>query len=107
MPVSSVIYMNRIVFFVYHLYLYLYHRIVFVSWYPVCYIMLTRLDYSSALEYSIIKRYANIVYYYYYISAIGIIPNLYWKICRANLLNTFFLEWETIKLLKIILVGRL
>ena len=24
------------------------------------------LDYSSALEYSIIRRYTNIVYYYYY-----------------------------------------
>ena len=28
--------------------------------------MLTILDYSSALEYSIIRRYTNIVYYYYY-----------------------------------------
>ena len=28
--------------------------------------MFTRLDYSSALEYSIIRRYINIVYYYYY-----------------------------------------
>ena len=28
--------------------------------------MFTRLDYSSALEYSIIRRYTNIVYYYYY-----------------------------------------
>ena len=27
--------------------------------------MFTRLDYSSALEYSIIRRYTNIVYYYY------------------------------------------
>ena len=26
--------------------------------------MFTRLDYSSALEYSIIRRYTNIVYYY-------------------------------------------
>ena len=30
--------------------------------------MFTRLDYSSALEYSIIRRYTNIVYYYYYIA---------------------------------------
>ena len=30
--------------------------------------MFTRLDYSSALEYSIIRRYTNIVYYYYYYS---------------------------------------
>ena len=29
--------------------------------------MFTILDYSSALEYSIIRRYTNIVYYYYYI----------------------------------------
>ena len=28
--------------------------------------MFTRLDYSSALEYSIIRRYTNILYYYYY-----------------------------------------
>ena len=28
--------------------------------------MFTILDYSSALEYSIIRRYTNIVYYYYY-----------------------------------------
>ena len=28
--------------------------------------MFTRLDYSSALEYSIIRRYTNNVYYYYY-----------------------------------------
>ena len=27
--------------------------------------MFTILDYSSALEYSIIRRYTNIVYYYY------------------------------------------
>ena len=33
----------------------------------VCYYMLTRLDYSSALEYIIIRRYTNIVYYYYII----------------------------------------
>ena len=30
----------------------------------VCYYMFTILDYSSALEYSIIRRYTNIVYYY-------------------------------------------
>ena len=29
--------------------------------------MFTILDYSSVLEYSIIRRYTNIVYYYYYI----------------------------------------
>ena len=37
--------------------------------------MFTILDYSSALEYSIIRRYTNIVYYYYYyiiIMAIGL-----------------------------------
>ena len=28
--------------------------------------MFTILDYSSALEYSIIRRYTNIVFYYYY-----------------------------------------
>ena len=28
--------------------------------------MFTILDYSRALEYSIIRRYTNIVYYYYY-----------------------------------------
>ena len=28
--------------------------------------MFTIVDYSSALEYSIIRRYTNIVYYYYY-----------------------------------------
>ena len=28
--------------------------------------MFTILDYSSALEYNIIRRYTNIVYYYYY-----------------------------------------
>ena len=28
--------------------------------------MFTILDYSSSLEYSIIRRYTNIVYYYYY-----------------------------------------
>ena len=28
--------------------------------------MFTILDYSSALEYSIIRHYTNIVYYYYY-----------------------------------------
>ena len=28
--------------------------------------MFTILDYSSALEYSIIRSYTNIVYYYYY-----------------------------------------
>ena len=33
----------------------------------VCYYVFTILDYSSALEYSIIRRYTNIVYYYYYV----------------------------------------
>ena len=32
--------------------------------------MFTILDYSSALEYSIIRRYTNIVYYYYYKSRV-------------------------------------
>ena len=39
----------------------------------VCYYMFTILDYSSALEYSIIRRYTNIVYYivyYYYYEAL-------------------------------------
>ena len=40
-----------------------YYRIMFV--FIVCYYMFTILDYSSALEYSIIRRYTNIVYYYY------------------------------------------
>ena len=35
--------------------------------------MFTILDYSSALEYSIIRRYTNIVYYYYIIIIIIII----------------------------------
>ena len=35
--------------------------------------MFAILDYSSALEYSIIRRYTNIVYYYYYIIIIIII----------------------------------
>ena len=39
-----------------------YYRIVFVSLYVII-IMFTILDYSSALEYSIIRRYTNIVYY--------------------------------------------
>ena len=34
--------------------------------------MFTRLDYSSALEYSIIRRYTNIVYYYYKIKTLVI-----------------------------------
>ena len=38
-----------------------YYRIVFVSLYVI---MFTILYYSSALEYSIIRRYTNIVYYY-------------------------------------------
>ena len=40
--------------------------------------MFTRLDYSSALEYSIIRRYTNIVYYYYYLlmSFMGTIGNI-------------------------------
>ena len=41
-----------------------YGRIVFVSSYVI---MFTILDYSSALEYSILRRYTNIVYYYYII----------------------------------------
>ena len=32
--------------------------------------MFTILDYTSALEYSIIRRYTNIVYYYYYIGLV-------------------------------------
>ena len=32
--------------------------------------MFTILDYSSALEYSIIRHYTNIVYYYYYVNVI-------------------------------------
>ena len=42
-----------------------YYRIVFVSLNVI--IMFTILDYSSALEYGIIRRYTNIVYYYYYV----------------------------------------
>ena len=41
---------------------YVYYRIVFVS---LCVVMFAILDYSSALEYSIIRCYTNIVYYYY------------------------------------------
>ena len=37
----------------------------------VCYYMFTRLDYSSALEYSIIRHYTNIIYYYYNMYYIG------------------------------------
>ena len=43
---------------VYHCMLYMYYCL---------FGMFTILDYSSALEYSIIRRYTNIVYYYYYI----------------------------------------
>ena len=46
-----------------------YHCILLVSLYVIHVIlfgMFTILDYSSALEYSIIRRYPNIVYYYYY-----------------------------------------
>ena len=32
--------------------------------------MFAILDYSSALEYSIIRRYTNIVYYYYFMSVV-------------------------------------
>ena len=46
-----------------------YHCVLLVSLYVIYVILLfgmfTRLDYSSALEYSIIRRYTNIVYYYY------------------------------------------
>ena len=46
-----------------------YHCILLVSLYVIYVIflfgMFIRLDYSSALEYSIIRRYTNIVYYYY------------------------------------------
>ena len=43
----------------------------FVSSYVI---MFTILDYSSALEYSIIMRYTNIVYYYYYTTNIPAYP---------------------------------
>ena len=44
-----------------------YYRIVFVSLYVIiCYYMFNILDYSSPLEYSIIRRHTNSVYYYYY-----------------------------------------
>ena len=50
--------------------------------------MFTRLDYSSALEYNIIRRYTNIVYYYYYINRAAIVSividhldNHGWKHC--------------------------
>ena len=35
--------------------------------------MFTILDYSSAIEYSIIRRYTNIVYYYFLLIIISII----------------------------------
>ena len=38
----------------------------------VCYHMLTRMDYSSILEYSIIRLYTNIAYYYYVLGAVVI-----------------------------------
>ena len=46
--------------------------------------MFTRLDYSSALEYSIIRRYTNIVYYYYCI----------FKLCVSKELESRFLVFE-------------
>ena len=42
--------------------------------------MFTRLDYSSALEYSIIRHYTNIVYYYY-ISSLAYLPEMYDRAC--------------------------
>ena len=59
--------------------------------------MFTRLDYSSALEYSIIRRYTNIVYYYYYnnfslnhfssIDYFIITHNIYASIISNNVIN--------------------
>ena len=39
--------------------------------------MFTILDYSSALEYSIIRRYTNIVYYYY----VGAVEEMMCVVC--------------------------
>ena len=47
--------------------------------------MFTILDYSSALEYSIIRRYTNIVYYYYYFVNIC----MYLLLCRNKLFFLF------------------
>ena len=53
--------------------------------------MFTILDYSSALEYSIIRRYTNIVYYYYYYTTMWIevplMPLIYNMFQVALLIN--------------------
>ena len=79
--------------------------------------MFTILDYSSALEYSIIMRYTNIVYYYYYSKAFDIekhdpliellqsldpqdvkpLSNLYWNQHAAVRHNTELSESISIK----------
>ena len=68
-----------------------YYRIVFVSLYV--YYMFTILDYSSALEYSIIRRYTNIVYYYnIYICIIQNLShkiNLFEGISKICIITTF------------------
>ena len=57
--------------------------------------MFTRLDYSSALEYSIIRRYTNIVYYYYYVcccDCVGVCVNV---CCVAAVVkDSVFLAWK-------------
>ena len=45
--------------------------------------MFTILDYSSALEYSIIRRYTNIVYYYYYYFKQSLLDSLNCRIVEA------------------------
>ena len=53
----------------------------------VYYYMFTRLDYSSALEYSIIRRYTNNVYYYMVLWCGPRIASLpFTQVCRLLLL---------------------
>ena len=49
--------------------------------------MFTRLDYSSALEYSIIRRYTNIVYYYYIIATGDVIIEHFSGVRRVILVD--------------------
>ena len=56
--------------------------------------MFTILDYSSALEYSIIRRYTNIVYYCYYVDertrrlSLSIAPVIVHAVPKGKVLTT-------------------
>ena len=54
--------------------------------------MFTRLDYSSVLEYSIIRRYTNIVYYYYYSFGITVLHRLPY----GDILGLYPYGWDLI-----------